>query len=106
MKNTRAGNALEEKRRHLETRVAAANKLLDGMRPEIKEELGQICLKLGIHDILKGKRRRLEEAKMRSLTVVEYQLLRAFYETIFAKAKDTYELRWIESLLSPQKKGR
>lgn len=105
MKSTKSQRSLKEKKRHLESRIAGAQKVLDEMRPEIKEELRRICLKLGISDILEGKRG-FEEADKAPLTLDEHRLLRVFYDTIYAEAQDSYELRWVESLLSPQKKGR
>jgi hypothetical protein len=92
---------LEEKKRRLELQMVAAAKLIDEMPPSIKAELRRASTKLGIRDILEGNAK-FDRARVSQLTVTEYQLLRAFYETIRVKAEAEYELAEIESALHPQ----
>jgi hypothetical protein len=87
---------LEEKKRRLELQIVGA----DEMPPSIKAELRMVFTKLGIPDILKGNAG-FDRSRVAQLTVSEYQLLRAFYETVRVKAEAEYELAEIESALRP-----
>lgn len=89
---------LEEKKRRLELQMVATAKLIDEMPPSIKAEMRRASTKLGIRDILEGKADRSQVAQ---LTVTDYQLLVAFFETIRVRAEAEYELAEIESVLRP-----
>ena len=106
MKSAKAKEQLlEKKKRRLEANVAAGDKFLDEVPREIKEELMRICQKLGLLDVLMG-RRKFEAQTISVLTASEKQIFFAFHQVIFAHAEATVQLKETKLLLEPSPPGR
>jgi len=108
MKSKKAQRILEQKKQSLESRIAAAQKVLAETPSEIRTEVGRILSKLlgvDVHnfaDFVSGKFE-FDSGRVSLLTSLERELFGAWWKLTYDLATDRYELQQTESLLNPRK---